>query len=562
MRSELQIAEGISLPIDAVTEKFAFLGRTGSGKTYAAMKLAEEMLGVGAQVVALDPVGVWWGLRLAADGKSPGIEIPVFGGLHGDIALEPTGGALVADIIVDRGISVVLDTSQFETDSQKTRFATDFADRLFFRKKASPSAIHVFLEECQEFIPQNTQRGEERMLHVWQRLIKLGRNFGIGASMITQRPQDVNKKPLNMTECVFAFQMTGPQERKAIELWIADKGLDLDIVGDLPKLAIGQAHIWSPQWLRISKTARISKKWTFNASSTPEVGKTAKARELAPIDLAQIQSDMAATIERAKADDPRELRKRITDLEAELKKAMSAPKPAPERIEVPVIDDRHVDRLQTLADEIENTTTRLVAEAKVLRIAVEHASRCAAEPQSQTPPAVFLNEAHTTHVPKKRGSASNTSTLAGGERKILTVLAHYPEGRTMRQVAVLTGYAIGGGGFRNYLGALRSRGLIEGGIEALRITEDGRDALGSIPPLPTGAALFDHWFAQVSKAEREILCVVRSAYPKALTPAAIAERTESKYSPDGGGFRNALGRLRTLELIEGRGEIRMSEELA
>ena len=69
----------------------AFLGRTGSGKTFAVTKLVEEMLDARAQVIVLDPVGVWWGLRLLADGKSPGIPITIFGGLHGDVPLESTG---------------------------------------------------------------------------------------------------------------------------------------------------------------------------------------------------------------------------------------------------------------------------------------------------------------------------------------------------------------------------------------------------------------------------------------------------------------------------------------
>jgi hypothetical protein len=61
--------------------------------------------------------------------------------------------------------------------------------------------------------------------------------------------------------------------------------------------------------------------------------------------------------------------------------------------------------------------------------------------------------------------------LAAGERKILTALVQYPQGRSKVQVAVLTGYAAAGGGFNNYLGALRSRGLIEGAGDRITITD-------------------------------------------------------------------------------------------
>jgi len=79
----------LSLPIDVVTQKLAFIGRTGSGKTYAATKLAELLGEAGAQFIALDPVGKWWSLRLLDGGKPSGLDVPVFGGLHGDLPLEP-----------------------------------------------------------------------------------------------------------------------------------------------------------------------------------------------------------------------------------------------------------------------------------------------------------------------------------------------------------------------------------------------------------------------------------------------------------------------------------------
>jgi DNA helicase HerA-like ATPase len=81
----LRLAPSLVLPLNAVTRKHAFLGTTGSGKTYGATKLAELMIAAGAQIVALDPVGVWWSLRLAADGESQGIKIPVFDGRIADL---------------------------------------------------------------------------------------------------------------------------------------------------------------------------------------------------------------------------------------------------------------------------------------------------------------------------------------------------------------------------------------------------------------------------------------------------------------------------------------------
>jgi hypothetical protein len=46
-----------------------------------------------------------------------------------------------------------------------------------------------------------------------------------------------------------------------------------------------------------------------------------------------------------------------------------------------------------------------------------------------------------------------------------------------------------GGGFNNYLGALRSRALIDGDGDRLTLTEAGIRALGSWEPLHMGAAV-------------------------------------------------------------------------
>ncbi len=573
----LRIADNLILPADAVTQKFAFLGRTGSGKTYGAMKLAEELLSIVAQIVAIDPVGVWYGLRLSADGKTPGFQIPVFGGLHGDFPLEPTGGALMADIIVDRGTSAVIDVSQM-TSADHARFATAFAKRLFERKKAAPSPIHLFLEEAQEFIPQNPQANEAMMLHEFSRLGKIGRNFGIGLSPISQRPQEVNKKVLNMTECMFAFQMTGPHERKTIRDWVHEKGQDDDIVDKLPRLSVGEAHVWSPQWLQISETVKIGRKRTFNTSSTPTIGdaKRADIRPLNDSDLGEIRKQMAATIERAKADDPRELRKKIAELERAVAAKSTATPPAdPQAIE----KAREAGRQQAQREgqvAIKNLAKLYAPLVRFVRdIADKLPGLIPAEMEFN---AVAAEESVPAHVSKSairetpqpinaRLNSSSPRVHADGsigkaERKILTVLAQFPEGCGKRKLTLLSGYAYSGG-FRNSLSALRTKGFIVGdNKKTMNITEEGLQALGSFEPLPKGQALIDYWAQHPSlgKATRQAFLHLAGIYPRGLSGPDLATACGYEYS---GGFRNALSELRTSGLAEGENgrEITISAEL-
>jgi len=573
---KLHLSPALALPLDAVTEKLAFLGRTGSGKTYAASKLAEEMHAARAQFVVLDPVGKWWSLRLAADGTAPGIAIPVFGGLHGDVPLEPTSGKLVADVICDRGISLVIDVSQFESDADKARFATEFAARFFYRKKGAPSAVHLFLEEAQEFIPQNPQREEARMLHAFTRIWKLGRNFGIGGSLLTQRPQEVNKKVLNLTELLFCFQLSGPHERKAVDGWIAEKGIDEDISGELPKLARGHAHAWSPAWLDISKVIAIGTRWTFDASSTPKVGARADARELATIDLEKLRSDMAATIERAKAEDPKELRRRIAELEREARHTRAMPAPAkPDEAAVA----RRVERAVAAAERLRASARRKdLAELKQLLAAIGRASlsdagaRLAAAlayletmrtepevPVTVAPEEITAPARQTVRTPA-RDMERTVATPPNGDgavsrpqQRMLDSLAAFEEldipELTWGQLAVYSTQSPKSSGFEKNVSILRSNALIETRPgKRFALTETGRQIASAADRPASLDALHEAWSRYVSGPQWRMLAALIRQYPRAIDYERLAEI--SSQSPTSSGYEKNISTLRSLGLIQ------------
>lgn len=577
---KLHIATDLSLPLRAVTEALGFLGRRGSGKTYAAQKLAEEFHRVGAQFVVLDVVGNWYALRLASDGVSPGIPIPVFGGLHGDVPLEPTAGKLIADLIVDRGISAVIDLSQFESDAAKARFAADFGDRFYFRKKSAPSAVHVFLEESQEIIPQNPQGDETRMLHVWARMAKLGRNYGIGISMLSQRPQEVNKKVLNLTELLFCFQLTGPQERKTVDGWIRDKGIDEDIGAELPKLKRGQPHAWSPSWLEISRVVSIADKWTFDASATPEVGARAvESKPLTPIDLGKLREDMAATIEKAKADDPKLLKARVAELERELRAApISTPAIDAEtirRAEVEAYRKGRSEAERELERALSKTALRVDAVWSQLRTIVDevgdsadHLDRLRKEltekPQLPAPAYVATTPVPTlaprsvqpvAPAPVRRDNGTNNPADTGlgkTPQKMLDAMAFLESigfsPATREAVAGLCGISASTGTFRNYLTALRTPGYMQDvGDSQMQITDAGRRGARMLDIRSLGQ-LHDIWRSKLGSTQRRMLDVLIVAGPNVPVSRAYLA-TAVGIDPTTGTFRNYLTDLRTPRIM-------------
>lgn len=571
---KLKLAKELTLPLTAATEVLGFIGRRGQGKSYAAQKYAELLHAAGVPFVVLDPVGNWYGLRLDKDGKSPGIAVPVFGGLHGDIPLEATAGKMIADVIVDRGISAVLDVSQFESDAERHRFAADFGARFYYRRKTAPAVVTLILEECQEVVPQNPMGDEKRVLHIYTRIAKLGRNYGIGLALVSQRPQEVSKKVLNLTELLFAFQLTGPHERKAVEGWIQEKGVDDDIAAILPKLERGAPHAWSPAWLKISEVVHIEPKQTFDAGSTPTLHGKAEARELAPIDLEKLRKDMAATIEKAKADDPRELRKQIAEKDRLLKQLQAGhPKGArniPENIPSKTVEkfvlkdgqlaraEKIIERLEALRDRTGDFEEDLHTIAKEIRDAiastrapvVQTRASYAPEKTTQAPRVIGA----TVSRPAPRVFSSNGDhSITPAKQKILNALAFLhgigvaPADKT--QLALIAGVSPTSGGYFNNLGSLRSSGLIDypsGGTVALT---DAGAAIASTDGVPsTTDELHDAIRAKLPPAKWRIIEALIRSYPKAMSKDAVAEQID--VSPTSGGYFNNLGSLRSLGLLD------------
>lgn len=533
----LKLSKELSLPVDVVTEKLAWLGRTGSGKTYGAMKLAELMLDANAQVGVIDPVGVWQALRVPVKKGQTAYPVYVFGGLYGDLPLEPnaSAGALVADIVTDNHIPFVLDVSQW-IPSEQQRFVCAFIGRLFQRRKAAPAAMHLFVEECQEFAPQNPQGSEIDTLHVFQRLWKLGRNFGFGGSLISQRPQEINKKLLNMTGTMFCFQMTGPQERDAVKKWVVDAGVASDITSMLPRLERGHAHVERVED-NFSAEIAILPRVTADLSSTPKVGAGAAAkRELSPIDVERVSVALAATIEEQKANDPKELKQAVTTAKAEshaLKLALDTAKKqitvlqGRKAVQVPAIKDADLKRVEKIVNRIDADRAALigalgpVATALAALAAAQRPAATSLGPMtravvaataSRQRPAVPVQVTKQASVDSGWQPPLAHGDLPGGELATLRAVVQFGQ-ITRPHLELQTGYKRSSR--KQFVSRLTAKGYVESTAEHVIATKEGIARLlelgHDIEPLPTGDALYRWWLERLPAGEQRALRAIHDS---------------------------------------------------
>src|SRR5215510_14923106 len=101
----------MTIPAKALEQHIAILGKTGSGKTYAAKGIVERILSDEGRVCIIDPTGAWHGLRSSATGKSAGFPVVIFGGAHADLPLGGAHGEAIAEIIGTASTPAILDTS-------------------------------------------------------------------------------------------------------------------------------------------------------------------------------------------------------------------------------------------------------------------------------------------------------------------------------------------------------------------------------------------------------------------------------------------------------------------
>jgi len=584
----LKISNDLNLPIEAVTQTFAILAKRGAGKSYTGCVMVEEMLAANQQVVIADPVGVWWGLRSSADGKSPGFSIVVFGGEHGDLPLEETAGEIVAQSIIENGFSAVLDLSLFRKAAQN-RFMLAFAEALY---RLNRKPLHFMVDEADEFAPQRPLHGNERLLGAFEDIVRRGRARGLGVTLITQRAAVLNKNVLTQIEVLVVLRTISPQDREAIEAWTEIHGTkkQLEQLSEtMASLPIGTAWFWSPGWLDIFKKIAVRKKITFDSSATPKVGETiTKPKALAAVNLEQLGAQIKATAENAKANDPAILKKEIARLQKEVASKVATGNPITETKVVPVLKDTELRHIKLIFRNFESAQSSLADAVKLiggiapvvdaLKFELSKFTEQTGKNKNHwtisappfragqqkmslwtAKPATVIRRPVSTHRPVSEISANlNGDMPSGGLRRMLIALAQRP-GLSARQLGVRAGLSSTSGSFNTYLSKGRTMGWLNGDRNHMEATPDGIAAIGSYEPLPEGMALLEYWLRDLGQGgSGRILKALADVHPNYLTKEELGAATE--LSEKSGSFNTYLSKLRTLELIEGSNPLKASDE--
>jgi hypothetical protein len=327
------------IPLQHLDDRFAILGIPGSGKTYMLLGAAAQLMKAKARVVAIDPLGVMWGLRLQEDGATPSRHnVVIFGGKHADLPLTEHAGAIIGETVATMSESCIVDLSDLPTDAAERRFMSAFLEAIF--RATDPDKVepyHFLMDEADRFAPQKPPKGAETMLHRVEEIVRRGRVRGFIPWLISQRPAVLNKNVLSMVNSMILMKLVSATDRDQVRGWVDTHANPEEwriTRARLPTLDPGQGVLWMPA-LHRNEVVRFPKNETFDSSASPKRGQRRVAKELKPLDLGKLKERLAAVEKEVSANDPKKLRAEVDRLTRELaKKAPTIDAEAMKRAEV------------------------------------------------------------------------------------------------------------------------------------------------------------------------------------------------------------------------------------
>lgn len=535
--------------------KTAILGLPDSGKSYTAMKLAEELLELQVPIVVLDPVGIWHSLKIgrpAKKGKAhPGYKVVIAGGEHADIPLTVKTAPEIMKACMKANIPVVFDLYSVEMSEKATwiKVLEAILKVLIYENKPYGQR-HIFIEEAGEFAPQTMKPQHFTVFSHIEKLTRMGRNMNLGATFINQRAEDLNKSILENCNITMLHNQTGRNSLKNIEHWLSINRIEdskaEEIMTSLPRL--GQGHCWVLQKQEIPKLIKVAERRTLHPNpEDPVIGtRTDKVQDVSSF-VELLNKSLTAGKPPLPGKSPQTALKQATTgaemaIIAELRSEVAAQKK--------VISQYEAEKQKMLA-----TGANLISQVDSLRKMLDgliSGPKVNGELKAAAPPRLLPEKSVAAakpvvsrHVTSKPGSAIS--------RMLDAAKLYYPGSISRSRMAILSQMSASSGSFRTHIATLKREGLMVGAGDQFTLTADGAAQAGDMT-IPTDPDELIEFWANIlgsGGGAARIFRQVCKAYPNPIDRDTLAD--QAGMTSSSGSFRTYLATLKRNGLIEYHG---------
>jgi hypothetical protein len=316
----LHIARGLTLDPDYVGGgTFALLAKKGAGKTYTGRVLAEEFWEAQVPFVAARPDGRLVGpprVRRRQGRRDP----------RRDLRRRARRRAARAHRRqADGRPGRRRGPLRWSSDSPCSAPAPPSGSSRWTPSSSGSTAatshlVHLLIDEADLFAPQKPPKGDEPLLGVTENIVRRGRNRGIGVHADHPAAGRAQQGRPHAGRRARAMRMLGPpgprRDRRLGRRARRRPRGSRRHQGQPADLENGESLVVGPRARRpeARQDARVAHVRLVTDAEAQRAGRK-PPKSFAEIDMGAIEEKMAATIERAKADDPKELRAQVRKLE-------------------------------------------------------------------------------------------------------------------------------------------------------------------------------------------------------------------------------------------------------
>ena len=545
-----------TIPIEVLNNHLVALGKTGSGKSSALRVLVERLLDLNRRICIIDIKGDWYGLKLGADGKSAGYPLMAFGNFKNpdatDIQINERHGKEIAKLVVTGNRPCVIGFRGW-MPGQVHKFWIDFVSTIFNENREPLSLV---VDEIHNYSPKGKVLSPEigNSIYWTNKIATEGRGVGIRLMAASVRPAKVHNDFLAACETLIAMRVSLPADKKALQEWMMEYSDDNTknnlILNNISKIKTGEGFVWSAE-AEIFEQTKFPLFKTFDSFASPKEGKQKALKGWASVNIDEVKEKLSKVIEEGKENDPKELKKKIRELEIQLSAKQK-------EVPVPAVDfEKNLEKViakkvNSITFEIERKLQKTKQELQLVQSAIlKNANNAQLAIQAlkeiKIPEIIIPNLEITASIPIKDiqkkpivettpifkktvtpkipQEFDNDKLLSGARRMLSAVCMFKDTGLTMQQIKVLASIQ-DPSTFSRYKTTLTVSGMWSKTGDKFYPTASGYE-IGNTGDAPsTTKEIIDVWMNNLIDGARRMLTVLISYNGEFISPEQLMQEAQ------------------------------------